>query len=152
MPSLKSIVNLRWTNPVFQALLALLIMAVANGLVKILILGGISFETRVAWTLNIAFLFLFSMYNVILGLMHSPKTIYWWMSIVCFIGLAMLSGVFAHWISGLAIDEAGSYRWLYFVFFIVYLLIMVIILAIKKIVNMAEQDDRRFDQINNHKN
>ncbi len=152
MSTFQNITRNKWTNPVIQALMALLIMAVANGLVKVLIQGGMSFETRVAWTLNIAFLFLYSIYNVILGLMHSPKTGYWYISILCFIGLALLSGAFAHWISGLAIDEAGSYRWLYFVFFMVYLLIMVIILAIKKIVNLAEQEDRRYDQIRNHKN
>lgn len=142
----------RFNNPLVQALTALLIMVVANGLVKMLIQGGMSFETRVSWTLNIAFLFLFAIYNVVLGLMHSPKSQYWLISILCFIGLALLSGVFSHWLSGLAIDEAGSYRWLYFVFFIVYLLIMAIILAIKKIVSLAERDDRRFDQINHNKN
>lgn len=152
MPAFQSITRNKWTNPVIQALIALLIMAIANGLVEVLIQGGMSFETRVSWTLNLAFLFLYAMYNVILGLMHSPKAGYWYTSILCFIGLAFLSGAFAHWISGLAIDEAGSYRWLYFVFFIVYLLIMVIILAIKKIVNLAEQEDRRFDQMRNPKN
>jgi hypothetical protein len=149
MPTLQNIVSNKWTNPVIQALMALIIMAIANGVVKLLIQGGMSFETRVSWTLNLAFLFLYAIYNVILGLMFSPTSGYWYRSILCFIGLAMLSGVFAHWISGLSIDEAGSYRWLYFVFFIVYLLIMVIILAIKKIVHLAEQDDRRYDQIRN---
>jgi len=152
MPSLVSAGSKKLTNPVFQVLLALLIMAIANGAVKMLIQGGMSFEIRVPWTLNIAFLFLFAIYNVILGLVYSPKTRYWLVSIFCFIGLALLSGAFSHWLSGLEIDEAGSYRWLYFVFFVVYLLIMIIILAIKKIVQLAEQDDHRFDQINNMKN
>jgi hypothetical protein len=43
-------------------------------------------------------------------------------------------------------DEAGSFRWLYLVFFIVYFLIMMITLAIRKIVSLAEQDDHRFDE------
>lgn len=149
--TLKTGIN-KLAHPVFQAIMVLIIMLLANGIVKILIQGGMSFETRIPWTLNIAFIFLFAMYNVILGLVHSSRSGYWFISMVCFIGLCILGGIFSHWISGLKIDEAGSYRWLYFVFFIVYLLIMVIILAIKKIVHMAEQDDHRFDQINQNKN
>jgi hypothetical protein len=133
-------------RPVVQAVLVFFVMLAANLLVKLMAQGGVKFESRIPWTLNIAFLFLFSIYNVVLGLLYSTGYRYWSYSISCFIGLAFLSAWIAKWISHLSMDEAGSYRWLYFVFFIVYFFIMMITLAIRKIVSMAEQDDHRFDR------
>lgn len=139
-------------RPVVQALLVFFVMLFANLLVKLMAQGGIQFESRLPWTLNIAFLFLFSIYNVVLGLLYSTGYRYWTYSISCFVGLAFLSAWSAKWLSHLSMDEAGSYRWLYFVFFIVYFLIMMITLAIRKIVSVAEQDDHRFDQATPHQN
>lgn len=139
-------------RPVAQALLVFFAMLAANLLVKLMAQGGFEFESRIPWTLNIAFLFLFSIYNVVLGLLYSTGYRYWSYSISCFIGLAFLSAWISKWMSHLSMDEAGSYRWLYFVFFIVYFFIMMITLAIRKIVSMAEQDDHRFDRANRKDN
>jgi len=135
-------------RPAVQAGFVFLVMLAANLLVKLLAFGGIEFESRIPWTLNIAFLLLFSIYNVVLGLLYSTGYRYWTYSISCFIGLAFLSAWSAKWLSHLSMDEAGSFRWLYLVFFMVYFLIMMITLAIRKIVSLAEQDDHRFDEAN----
>ena len=68
---------------------------------------------------------------------------YWSRSIMAFMGLLVVSGLLATVFSGLSIDEAGSFRWLFVVLTFGYLVFLSIVRLMKKIVDIAiEQDDR----------
>ena len=45
--------------------------------------------------------------------------------------------------SGLTIDEAGSFRWLYVVFTMGYIILLAIVRSMRRIVAMAQKQDKR---------
>jgi hypothetical protein len=139
-------------NPFIQALIVLVMFLVANGVVGLLNANGFDAEERMPWTLSIAFLLLFMVYNAMIGLLSNKIKRYWLYSIYAFAGLMFTSAFFAGKISGILMDEAGSYRWLFFVFCPVYLFFIVMVSLIKKIVELAEKDDTRFDKSNHNLN
>jgi hypothetical protein len=54
-----------------------------------------------------------------------------------------VGGLLAYLISGLSIDEAGSYKWILFIFTFCYILFLSIVRAMKKIVTIAQKQDKR---------
>jgi hypothetical protein len=58
-----------------------------------------------------------------------------------FAALAVASGYFAYLFSGINIFDAGSYSWLFKVIFIVYLVFMSMIRAMKVIVEFAQKEE-----------
>ncbi len=128
-----------------QALVILVMFLLSTGVAYLFKIGGMDLETRLPWTLTIAFLLLFMVYNVIIGLLSDHITRYWFYSLFAFCGLMMLCSFLASLISGMSMDEAGTYRWIYFIFCPIYGLFIVMITMIKKIVKMAQREDHRFD-------
>ena len=126
---------LKIKNPFLQAFVVLVLFCLSY-----LVSRGFEAEQRIAWTLAIAFLLLYILYNVMIGL-----AIY---SLAGFAGLIFAFILLAQRFSGLRMDEAGSYRWLFFIFCPIYLLLIAMITIIKKIVQMAEKEDQRFDNQN----
>jgi hypothetical protein len=107
--------------------------------------NGYGAEKRLPWTLAIAFLLLYMVYNAIIGLVSVKIKRYWLYSIYSFAALMFINSFCANRISGLPMDEAGTYRWLFFVFCPVYLFFIVMVSLIKKVVEIAEREDTRFD-------
>ena len=130
-------------NPFLQAFLVLVLFCLSY-----LVSRGFEAEQRIAWTLAIAFLLLYILYNVMIGLAIDQGPYYWIYSLAGFAGLIFAFILLAQRFSGLRMDEAGSYRWLFFIFCPIYLLFIAMITIIKKIVQMAEKEDQRFDNQN----
>jgi hypothetical protein len=134
-------IKTKLTNPFLQAATVIGLFLLASGIA--IVSGSLPNEP---WTLAIAFQLLFILYNVIIGLVGSAQKYYWSFSILAYIILMVINAFLAGKISGLAMDNAGTYRWVYFIFCPIYLLFIVLTTLIKKIVGMAEKDDRSFDQ------
>lgn len=131
-------------NPIYQAafvlVLGLIIIAVGK------ILGGfglIKTSPLFPWLINTSFILLFAMGNVVLSLNASNQTRYWSLSIYSFGGFLIVSGVVAFIISGVSIHEAATYRWLYFMLTIIYLVFISIARLMRFIVDLAQKQDKR---------
>ncbi len=132
----------RLKNPFLQLACVFILFLLANAVSKLF-----DTEDRFPWTLAVAFTLLYILYNVIIGLLTARHKYYWVFSIISFFIMMFAGGWIAQKISGLEMDDAGTYRFLYGIFFPIYLLFIAIVTTMKKIVKLAEQDDHRFDKI-----
>lgn len=103
--------------------------------------AGMEIEQRFPWTITAAFVLFFSVGNALISILASDTEKYWSRSILSFVGLAVLAGLMAYLFSSMGINEAGSYRWIYIVLTIGYLVFLSIIGFMKKIVEFAQREE-----------
>lgn len=96
-----------------------------------------------AWTVSASVLLLFAVANSVLSLGANDITQYWNKSIYSFIILCVVGAGLAWLFSGLSISEAKSFKWIYIVFTIGYLLFLSIVNLMRKIVEIAQKQDKR---------
>ena len=101
------------------------------------------YEAHTPWSMSAAGLMLFAIFNSVLSLSYKNQTKYWLRSSLAFIALLLVGGLFAYLISGLSISEAKSFKWIYLLFTIGYLSFLSIVRMMKKIVQIAQKQDRR---------
>jgi uncharacterized membrane protein len=66
---------------------------------------------------------------------------YWQDSMTSFIALGLVSMLIAWLLSGTSLGKAGSFRWIYTVLVIGYLVFISMMSFLKRIVTFAEQED-----------
>jgi len=93
------------------------------------------------WSIATAFLLLFAIFNSMMSLNADSFIRYWGRSMYSFMGLAFLNGIAAWLISGVPINEAQSYRWIYIVVTIGFLVFLSMVNLMKKIVQFAEREE-----------
>ena len=95
------------------------------------------------WVMMTAGILFYALCSSVLSLKTKHQNKYWREAILSFIGLMVASGLLATLLSGLSIDEAGSFRWIFVVLSFGYLVFIAIVRLIRKIVEIAiEQDDK----------
>lgn len=104
-------------------------------------MAGLSIQQRYAWTVSASFLLFFALFNSLMSLMEKNTDYYWGKSILSFIALAVLGGLPAKWFSGLHINDAGSYRWLYIVLSVGYLVFLSVIGMVRRIIEFAQSEE-----------
>jgi hypothetical protein len=98
------------------------------------------------WVLAGSFILLFSIFNSVLFLNAASPAKYYRNSIYSFAGLALVSGLSAYLITGLSLAEAGSFKWIFLVLTVGYIVFLTIVAAMKAIMELAKQKDtRNFD-------
>jgi len=129
-------------SPVLQASIAfggvILFILVAK-LVKLT--GLIYVPDRFPWITAASFLLLFAVFNSVFSLSARNVLQYWGRSIYSYLGLAFASGLAAYLFSALSIDEAGSYRWIYVVLTIGYLIFLGMMAFMRQIVEFAQREE-----------
>ena len=96
-----------------------------------------------AWILLTACILFYALCSSIFSLKAIHPNRYWRDAILSFIGLMIVSALLATVISGQSIDEAGSFRWLFVVLAVGYLVFLSIVRLMKTIVDIAiRQDDK----------
>ena len=129
-------------DPVYQAGIALGGVIVISILAKLLGLTGlVDVPKRFPWMSAASFMLLFAIFNSIFSLSSKVLMKYWARSFYSFMGLAVGAGLFAYLLSSLTIDEAGSYRWIYIVVTIGYLVFMSMMAMLRKIVDFAQREE-----------
>lgn len=128
-------------NPVFQGLLLLTAVLVVNIGAKIFSGAGMEIEQRFPWTIAASFLLFFSAMNAVLSIFSKNIDNYWSRSILSFVGLAAISALLAYVFSQLTMNEAGSYKWIYIVLTFGYLVFLIILTAMRKIVDFAQREE-----------
>ena len=84
---------------------------------------------------------LFALFNSIFSLSSENLMKYWGKSLYCFMGLAAGAGFFAYLLSSLTMNEAGSYRWIYIVVAIGYLVFLSMMAMLRRIVEFAQREE-----------
>ncbi|MEO7176241.1 MAG: hypothetical protein ABIV51_10095 [Saprospiraceae bacterium] len=102
-----------------------------------------SINPRSYWMLSGASLLLFSIFNCVLYLLLTSSIKYWFKSTLSYVLLMIILTMAATFFSGFGIDEAGSYRWIFMVLTLGYLIIISIVQIIRKLVEFAQKDDER---------
>jgi hypothetical protein len=128
-------------NPVYQAIMLLGAVLVFNLGFLAFKAGGMEIEQRFPWTIAASFLLFFTALNAIMSIFAKNMDNYWSRSILCFIGLAVVSALLAQVFSQLTINEAGPYKGVYIVLTISYLVFLSILAAVKKIVDFAQREE-----------
>jgi hypothetical protein len=129
-------------NPYYQAALAL------GGVISFSILaklvqstGLLDVPQRFPWMAAASFMLLFAVFNSVFSLASENLMRYWGKSMYSFLGLAAGAGVFAYFFSSLSMTEAGSYRWIYIVVAIGYLVFLSMMATLRKIVEFAQREE-----------
>lgn len=132
-----------WLNrPPFQALAVFVTALVFMAIGWLLKVGGIMTDDPLfAWSIGAAFMLLFAMANSLGSIRADSFGKYWGASVYSYIGLAIGTGLAARSFSGIPVSEAGSYRWIYFVVTIGFLVFLSLVNIIKRIVKFAEREE-----------
>ncbi|MBB4077828.1 MFS family permease [Lewinella aquimaris] len=132
----------RRVDPVLQAGVILGIVLVVD--VFSLIISGtntVGVSNRFPWLCAASFMLFFALFNAVLSASAPNTARYWGRSLYSFMGLALGAGLLAWAFSGLTISEAGSYRWIYLVVTVGYLVFLGMISLIKNVVNFAQREE-----------
>lgn len=129
-------------DPLWQAGAMLVASAVITILAKMVAATGmLEVSVRFPWMSSAAFLLLFAVTNSLSTLTAADPAKYWGRSIYSFMGLAFLSGLVAWAFSSLSINEAGSFRWIFIVLTIGYIVFLLIVTWVRRIVEFAQKEE-----------
>lgn len=123
--------------------------AIAIGLLVIIFLSiakAVQTEdsnNNIFWEIGASALLFYAMMNAVLSFAFDNQNNYWLFSIIGFAALLLICGGLAFLYSGTNIDEAGSFRWIFLVFTIGYIILLSIARMMKKIITIAQREDKR---------
>ena len=100
-------------------------------------------ESVVFWEISMTILLAFMLFNSVMSIPYKNRGLYFRNSLISFVAIAVISGGLAQLLSGQSMDEAGSFKWLYFLFTFVYLVFISIVNAMRKIIEIAKKQDAR---------
>lgn len=93
------------------------------------------------WSIGAAFMLFFAMMNSVVSLRADSFMKYWQTSMYSYMLLALGTGLVAWGLSGIPINEAGSYRWIYLVISVGFIVFLTMANFLKTIVKFAEQEE-----------
>jgi len=129
-------------NPIYQAGMALGGVVLFSFIAKLVHSTGlVDVPQRFPWMAAASFMLLFALFNSIFSLSSENLMKYWGKSLYCFMGLAAGAGFFAYLLSSLTMNEAGSYRWIYIVVAIGYLVFLSMMAMLRRIVEFAQREE-----------
>lgn len=105
--------------------------------------GLLPIKDTAPWLIFTSFVLCYALVNSVLSISSHDRNKYWMHSIISFVAICLVGGIVSYLISGLTMDEAGSYRWILIVFSIGYILFLSIVRAMQKIVTIAQKQDKR---------
>ncbi len=128
-------------NPFLQAGIVLSAVLLINIALVFMKTAGVEIEQRLPWTIAATFILFFSIGNSLASLLVTDDLKYWSRSIVCFIAVAILLSLMAYLFSSLGMREAGTFRWIYLVLTIGYLVFLSVANLLKIVVGLAEREE-----------
>jgi len=130
-------------HPYYQVAIAVGLNLVGLLIIKLGMAEEASADDKVIyWEYSFSILLAFMLFNSVFSIPYKNRTQYFRDSIFSFMALAGFGGIVAYFFSGMSMDEAGSFRWLYFVFTFTYLVFISIVNLMRKIIEIAfSQDD-----------
>lgn len=132
----------RMQHPIWQAAAVLAVIAVVlvgNWLMNLL--SPESSDGLFPWSIATAFTLFFAVMNSLLSLRAESFAKYWQASMYSYAALAFGSGLLAWAFSGIPVGAAGSYKWIYIVVSIGFLVFLSMVNFMKIIVKFAEKEE-----------
>lgn len=129
-------------NPFVQAAITLglsLFMLLSSKLVNLT--GIVTVSDRFPWTTAATFILFFAIFNSVFSLTAGDTRKYWGRSMYAFLGVVLVSGGLAYLFSSISLNDAGSYRWIFFVLSFGYLVFISIMVMARKIVEFAQREE-----------
>ena len=132
----------RANDPVAQSLLLLTIVLIILLITKFLTsMDLVETLPEFPWSIAATFLLFFAIVNSVSSIGAKDLNKYWGRSMMSFAGLAIGSGMLAYFFSSVAIGDARTYKWIFIVLTIGYMVFLSIIGFMKRIVEFAEEED-----------
>lgn len=103
--------------------------------------GLLPFERLFAWSIASAFTLFFALMNSLLSIKATSFVRYWGASVYSYLALALGTSIAAWGFSGIPLREAGSYRWIYIVVTVGFLVFLSMVNLMKIIVQFAEKEE-----------
>lgn len=139
-------------DPVLQAAVALGGVLAFIVVAKFIdLIGLMEIPERFPWMTAAAFLLLFALFNSVFSLSSENMLKYWGRSVYSFLGLAAAAGGLAYLFSSLSIGQAGSYKWIYVVVSIGYLVFLSMMATMRKVVEFAQKEEWNHPRIRKRK-
>jgi len=131
-------------TPTKQAFIAFALILSFSLVIKLGQFSGILPSTYlIIWVVSASFLLLFGMFNSLLCISSDSIGQYWSRSIFSYAALAVLSALSAWSFTKVSIEDAATFKWLYLVVTIGYLVFLSIVGFIKIIIDIAKKKDTR---------
>lgn len=115
----------------------MLVFHILNG-----VLASDLFGARGYWVNALALTFVFTLFNTLFSLTCKNQIQYWSQSIYSYLALCVFGIASARIFSGIPIDEAGSFRWLFLVFTFIQILLLTIASTIRRIITLVLKKDK----------
>lgn len=95
------------------------------------------------WIVSTAMILLFIIINTVVALRIDNVLPYWSFSIITYLAILAFSYAWCYLLTGKHIDEVGSFRWLWMVLTMVYLVFFIITRTMKRIMDVAIKQDKK---------
>ncbi len=128
---------------------AVFVVAAATMLVSALLrsMGILDISPIIFWVVWATFLLCFALFNSVLSLNTKlDMNQYWFKSTSIYTALVLSIGALAWLFSGLSLKEAGSFQFIFIVITFGYLLFLSMARFMRKIVELAQKEDNRWQQ------
>lgn len=129
-------------RPLYQAVatftLAMLIMIIGWAFSAS---GVVDADPLFAWSIGSALMLFFALMNSLLSLKAESFVKYWGASIYSYLGLGLGTSMAAWGFSGISLNDAGSYRWIYIVVTVGFIVFLTMVNLMKIIVRFAEKEE-----------
>lgn len=131
-------------NPVFQVISVGALSLILTLIDSLFPHDDTLFEVNAGpWIVTTAMILFFIIVNTVVALRIVDIIPYWLRSLVCFVLLYGFSYGLSYLLSGKHIDDVGSFRWLWMVLGMVYLVFFIIVRSMKKIMDFAINQDKK---------
>ena len=131
-------------KPLNQALLAAGLMIVFTLVDLVMPHDNVLFEEDAGtWIVTTAMIFCYVILNAVVAIRIEPILPYWRNAVFCYLGLMVFAYLWGWLLTGKHIDDVGSFRWLWLVLTLVYVVFFSIARSIKRIVDMAIRQDKK---------
>ncbi|MFT4762721.1 MAG: hypothetical protein ACI9XO_004681 [Paraglaciecola sp.] len=115
-------------------------------------LAGMEMDATNAWLLSATFIMFFIIFNSVISLSSKDMEVYYRQSMLSFAALVAISGGTAWLLSGISLNDAGYYKWIFIVLAVVYVVFMAIMGFMKFIVEFAQKEEWNQPRIRNRGN
>ncbi len=139
----------KFIHPFYMAGGACLLALVLMGLGKMAGFEGFSSESKgeFPWMISAAVLLMYIVFSSVASLLAPDINRHYKLAIPAYVILLIANSGLAYLFSNMTwIDEVGSYKWIYFVLTIGYLMMQLMTRFIKKIMVMAQREDDEFNR------
>lgn len=131
------------SNPFLQIVVILILMTLFMMVSKVTAATGIDVDDTSSWEIMASFVLFYTLVNCVFSLQSKDLMIYFRNSIFSFIALLVIGGGISYAFSGIAVNDAGSIKWILTVFSIGYLVFLSIVNLMRYIVELAQKQDKR---------